>query len=210
MTGTRIRTLVLDYGEVLCLPQRAGCTARMAQVLGVAEAALDRAYWTLRREYDLGMRAADYWRETARLAGAVPPAERIIEDLIAIDIESWTDYRPEMWDIAMTFRSTGGRTGLLSNGVPEIVARIDADRPLARWFDVAVVSFEVGAAKPDPAIYELTLSRLGGDPATTLFVDDRSENTDAAARLGWQTVTFTGTESIAAVRQWLGLETARP
>jgi putative hydrolase of the HAD superfamily len=202
---TRIRTLVLDYGEVLCHPQRADSSARMARVLGVDEAALRRAYWTLRREYDLGMPAAEYWQETARLAGVDALDEPRIAALIDIDIEAWTDYRPEMWDIAKAFREAGGRTGLLSNGVPEIVARIDSDRPLAEWFDVIVVSFEVHLAKPDAPIYELTLSRLAADPESTLFVDDRAENTDAAARLGIQTVTFTSVESIAEVRQWLQL-----
>ena len=89
--------------------------------------------------------------------------------------------------------------------MPEIVARIDADYPLGQWFDTSVVSFEVGLAKPDAPIYEMILTRLAADPATTLFVDDRTENTEAAALLGMQTVTFTGTESIEEVRQWLQL-----
>jgi FMN phosphatase YigB (HAD superfamily) len=36
--------------------------------------------------------------------------------------------------------------------VPEAMARIRADRPLERWFDVVIVSCEVRVAKPDPTI----------------------------------------------------------
>jgi haloacid dehalogenase-like hydrolase len=47
---------------------------------------------------------------------------------------------------------------------------------LEAWFDVVLVSCEVGLAKPDPAIYELCLSRLGVTARGALFVDDRIEN----------------------------------
>jgi len=60
------------------------------------------------------------------------------------------------------------------------MARIGADRRLERWFDVVIVSCEVGAAKPDPAIFEMCLSQLGVRPRHALFVDDRIENTLSA------------------------------
>jgi len=112
-----------------------------------------------------------------------------IDQLIEADVASWTKYREEMWVLARSFRG-GGRTAFLSNGVPEAMARIRAERPLERWFDVVVVSCEVGVAKPDPLIYKICLSRLGVEPNHALFVDDRLENIDAAARLGIQTFHF--------------------
>jgi putative hydrolase of the HAD superfamily len=201
----RIDTLILDYGEVLTHPQRSDDMRAMAGVLGIDEAPFREAYWTLRCEYDRGLPAVEYWKRTAASLGLPPVDEAQIAALIACDIMSWTDYRDEMWEVARTFRARGGRTGLLSNGVPEIVARIHADRPLDAVFDAVVVSFQVGLVKPDPAIYRHTLDRLGAQPDTTLFVDDRAENTAAAAALGMHTITFTGSPSVADVKAALGL-----
>ena len=67
--------------------------------------------------------------------------------------------------------------------------------PSTRWFDVVVVSYEVGLAKPDPRIFELCLSRLGAQAGEALFVDDRAENVAAAERLGLRTLLFTGDDA---------------
>ncbi len=102
-----------------------------------------------------------------------------------------------MWILTRVFRDDGGRTAFLSNGVPEAMARIRADRPLEAWFDVVIVSCEVGIAKPDPVIYELCLSRLGVTPNAALFVDDRIENLQSAASLGIRTFHFDGDDALS-------------
>ena len=92
---------------------------------------------------------------------------------------------------------------MLSNGVPEIIGRVRAERRLQDWFDVVVVSCEVGSCKPDPSIYQLCLDRLGEPAAQTLFVDDRAENLQAAESVGLQTLQFTGDESVPLLRKLL-------
>ena len=58
-------------------------------------------------------------------------------------------------------------------------------------FEVVVDSAFVGLRKPDPAIYELTLERLGGvAPERCVFVDDLDMNCDAARELGMTAVRF--------------------
>jgi putative hydrolase of the HAD superfamily len=54
-------------------------------------------------------------------------------------------------------------------------------------FDSGIYSSHVRLNKPDPAIFAVAQQRFGGNPATTLFIDDHPENIDAARRHGWQT-----------------------
>jgi putative hydrolase of the HAD superfamily len=201
----RPTALILDYGEVLCFPQPAATLEAMAGVLGAAEAAFTEAYWRRRHDYDCGLTARDYWTDIALSLGLGAPDEAQLTALVACDVASWTDYRDTMWDLVREFRAGGGRTAVLSNGVPEIMARIRADRPLAEFFDAVVVSCEVGVAKPDAAIYHLTLGRLGAAPAEALFVDDRAVNTAAAEALGIATLTFSRTHTVEDVRRAIGL-----
>lgn len=61
-----------------------------------------------------------------------------------------------------------------------------------------MISGEVGAAKPDPRIYQALVERHGLDPASLAFVDDVPANVAAAESLGMRGLTFT---SAAALRQ---------
>jgi putative hydrolase of the HAD superfamily len=188
---TRPAALILDYGEVLSHPMRPGAMALMASQLDMPDTELTQAYWRHRREYDLGMPARDYWTLVVQDLGGVLD-DGLLGSLIAIDVDSWTDYRDEMWALAATFRASGGKVGMLSNGVVEIVERIRADHNLPSLFDAVVISYEEQLAKPEPEIYRVALDRLGVAASDTLFVDDRAENIDTARELGLRTLLFTG------------------
>lgn len=55
-------------------------------------------------------------------------------------------------------------------------------------------------AKPDPRIFRLCLGRLGLPAAAALFVDDRADNVEAAARVGLQTLQFDGADALERLR----------
>jgi putative hydrolase of the HAD superfamily len=166
----------------------------------VAEADFHAAYWRHRLPYDLGLPVAEYWE---RVLASLPSnrAEIALANLIESDVASWTGFREPLWELAREFRARGGRTALLSNSGPEMIAGVRARRPLEAWFDAVIASHEVGVAKPDPRIYEICLQRLGVAGPDALFVDDRLENLEGAARLGVRTAHFTGDPVLHKVRE---------
>jgi len=58
-------------------------------------------------------------------------------------------------------------------------------------FDVIVTSHSAGVVKPNPAIFQLALDRLGVQPEEAIFTDDVPRYTASASRLGIHTHTFT-------------------
>ena len=71
---------------------------------------------------------------------------------------------------------------------------------LAEWFDAALFSFEIGLAKPDPAIYLEAVECLGAEPADALFIGDGGDDELAGAeRAGLRAVQATWFDD-AAVR----------
>ena len=62
--------------------------------------------------------------------------------------------------------------------------------------------------KPEPAIYQCLLDRLGLDPASTLFIDDMQVNLDAASALGIRSLLFTSVESCCRDLLSLGVHLA--
>ena len=99
---------------------------------------------------------------------------------------------PDSVALVRSVRDAGTPVFVLSNLHRASLARIEADHDVFGLFDGRVVSCEVGACKPEPAIYRTVLERFDLDPAATVFVDDMQVNLDAAAALGIQTVRFEG------------------
>ena len=93
-----------------------------------------------------------------------------------------------MIDAVRQIRTVGYRTALLTNISSEGEAIFTKLFPVDELFDVVVDSSKVGMRKPDPAIYELTCTRLGVAPERCLFIDDLLCNVEAADALGMQTI----------------------
>jgi putative hydrolase of the HAD superfamily len=97
-----------------------------------------------------------------------------------------------MIEFVRELRARGTRAALLTNNVREWEPHWRAKLPeIDELFELVVDSAFVGLRKPDPAIYELTLERLGGVPAERcVFVDDLDVNCDTARALGMAAVRF--------------------
>jgi histidinol phosphatase-like enzyme len=76
-------------------------------------------------------------------------------------------------------RQKGIRTAVVSNIAWDIRAVLAAAE-----VDEYVLSFELGAAKPDPRIFTSALARLGVRADEALMIGDSEENDGAARELG--------------------------
>jgi putative hydrolase of the HAD superfamily len=99
---------------------------------------------------------------------------------------------PPMIELMRDLRGRGLRMALLTNNVREWEPQWRAKLPeIDEIFEVVVDSAFVGMRKPDRAIYELTLERLGDIAANEcLFVDDVDVNCETARSLGMQAVHY--------------------
>lgn len=97
---------------------------------------------------------------------------------------------PETVDLKARLRAEGVPVYALSNFGAENFERSVAVYPFLNDFDGKIVSGYEELIKPEPAIFELARDRFGLTPERTLFIDDRPENTAAAAALGFRVHTF--------------------
>ena len=100
------------------------------------------------------------------------------------------------------------KLGVLTNNVREFRPIWWDMLPFDEWFDDVVDSHEVGLRKPNPAIYELALDRLGVPAARTAFLDDVASNLTPASALGIHAVLVDEDPSaaIVAVRSLAALD----
>jgi putative hydrolase of the HAD superfamily len=88
------------------------------------------------------------------------------------------------------------RLALLSNASDWLKTALEEEFQLQELFDVVVISAVEGLAKPDPAVFQLTLDRLDVAPSEALFIDDQARNTRAAEALGIPSIVFPGVDGL--------------
>jgi epoxide hydrolase-like predicted phosphatase len=187
--------LVCDFGGVLTTPLQEGFLAYQEES-GMSLAELGRAMGRAAEEHgdhplfalERGEITEEEFRTRieAHLDGGFDLAR-----LNAFFLERLEPNRP-MIDFVRSLRGRGVRAALLTNNVREWEPLWRAKLPeVDELFEVVVDSAFVGMRKPDPAIYALTLERLGGvAPERCVFVDDLDVNCEAARALGMAAVRF--------------------
>ncbi len=110
--------------------------------------------------------------------------ERVCQRRIRTKADLFARIEPEVMAAIEALRERGIPLAVVSNCFAEDVVAW-ATCPLARYFHSTVFSFEVGAAKPDPAIYSEACRQLGVPPQAAVFVGDgMHDELNGAARAG--------------------------
>jgi HAD superfamily hydrolase (TIGR01509 family) len=167
------------FGTLFVLTPRIG--PRIAALTGVDAAEAARVVDEAGRETDWAIdwaepgHARETWRAffadvASRLGVRDPPALVAALESVPFDPSAYAAF-PDAGPALRTLRARGLRLGVVSNGdraVEAILERLDL-RPL---LDEVVVSAEVGAGKPDPAIFEHALTRLGAPAGEAVYAGD--------------------------------------
>lgn len=105
--------------------------------------------------------------------------ERVLEKQAA-----FRDIDPEVFELLRRLKVDGKKLALISNCTEEEVQGWSGSG-LADYFDEVLFSYQVGCAKPDPAIYRLACERLGVEAEHCLFIGDGgSDELGGASRIG--------------------------
>lgn len=212
MDGGRLalRAVVFDFGMVLSGTPDQQAHQAMVRITGLSPERFEELYWADRHDYDLGkLNGTTFWQKFARDNG-LPLTPSQLEELNRQDVRMWTSQDTAMVAWQLQLKNAGFRTAILSNMGDTVLASMEREFTWLDNFDVLVWSYQLGIAKPDPAIYRHTLNRLEIRPDEALFLDDRRINVEAARDLGMSAIEFT---TIGKLREELaaaGLEDVLP
>jgi putative hydrolase of the HAD superfamily len=188
------RALISDFGGVLTSPLQDGFLAYQEES-GVSLEDLGRAMARASEEHgEHPLFVLERGEISAReFRARIEPHLEDGFDLTRLSTLYFERMQPNraMIEFVRELRGRGLRTALLTNNVREWEPLWRAKLPeIDELFEVVVDSAFVGLRKPDPAIYELTLARLGLAGEECVFVDDLEVNCEAARGLGMTAVRF--------------------
>ena len=135
--------------------------------------------------------------------------EGVLDLLVAADRELLDELAVLPDDVVpflKSLRERGVRTAFVSNcaeNTRPLLERLG----LAALVDELVLSCEVRAVKPDPAIFDMALDRLGVRPEESLFVDDQPAYCQAAEAAGiraMQIDRFDGRGAVSTLTELIG------
>ena len=154
----------------------------------------DSNAWALfeRAEIDAARFDALFAREADAIGHAIRGAD--VLGLLAGDI------RPRMVQALDHIKSTGLKTGCITNNVPigtgagmaGTSEKAEAVAAVMARFDHVIESSKIGIRKPDPRIYELMCDALGVAPELCVYLDDLGVNCKPAAAMGMKAIKVVG------------------
>jgi FMN phosphatase YigB (HAD superfamily) len=177
---TRVRGVLFDWGDTLFSPPDAGkvivaAAAERGVRIDPEEA---RALWN--ELWDAGKTPEELAKGRDLSAGA---HREVWTALFERANTAVPDVASTLYERVMDPRARGIRIGIVSN-VPQDLRPIFAVHDLADLVDAFTHSFEVGAEKPDPAIFLRACEAIGTKPAETLMVGDHPVADAGALKAG--------------------------
>lgn len=126
-------------------------------------------------------------------------------------LDDWRDMLVTKTDtvrLMEQLRTLGYPLYYLSDIAEDVLDMFQKKKRFMQYFAGGVASCEAKMTKPDPRIYAKLLEVYGLDAAETVFIDDRQENVDAAAALGFTAILFT--DALELRRELLRLDVPLP
>jgi putative hydrolase of the HAD superfamily len=191
-----LRAVIFDYGMVLTGQPDLKAHGEMLRITGLSYDRFEALYWADRHAYDEGkLTGLAFWQKMVRDANLNLP-QATIDELNLWDARMWTTQNPAMLAWQQELKDNGLLTAILSNMGDSVLENIEREFDWFPRFDVLIWSYQHRLAKPDPAIYQLTLKKLGTRADESLFIDDKQINIDAARDLGMHAIQFSTVERL--------------
>lgn len=187
------KTLIFDLGKTLIPFEFGRGYAALEAVCGIAAAEIPgRVGADLVTDFEAGrIEPEDFVRRFSRRLGVSLEYGRFCEIWSSIFLPE--PLITEEWLRALRRRY---RLLLLSNTNAIHYRMLEATYPLLSQFDDKILSYEVGALKPSPAIYREAIARSGCAAGECFYTDDIAAYVEAARREGIDAVQFHSSERL--------------
>jgi putative hydrolase of the HAD superfamily len=200
-----ITTVIFDVGGVLIRTEDWGPRRALERRLGLAAGAAEELVFgdPAGRQAQLGeISSAELWAWIRRE--------------LDLDEASWVAFEEGFWggdrldaalvDYIRALRPAF-RTAILSNWRDDLPQVLTAQYPMADAFDEVIYSAAEGVMKPDAAIFEAALARLGVPAGQAIFIDDFAHNVAGARAVGLHAIHYTPGLDVPAALAEFGVVT---
>ena len=183
-------TIVFDLGNTLIRFDHNIAARKIANLFRLDPKKIYDAFFDseMTRAFERGLISPrEFYKRARELLGINLP----FKDFVSIwnDI-FWED--EEACDIARRLKESSYKLFLLSNVNRLHFEHIQKKFDIIKIFDEVILSFMVGAIKPDKLIFDDMIRRAGGDKSEILYIDDRKDLIKEAIAFGIDSIRYEG------------------
>lgn len=189
-----IETFLFDMGNVLVHFSHSRMCAQIASVCGSSAEEIRRLLFDLKWENEFECGGLTEAQFQARLENHFQRQINLSE-LIWAASDIFILNAP-MMPLLRSLRRQGKRLVLLSNTSISHIEFVRREFEVLSYFDDFVLSYEIRALKPQPAIFEAALDRIHCPPDRCFYTDDIAAYVEAGRSHGLQAEIFTTAESL--------------
>ncbi len=132
-------------------------------------------FWTVTQN------GLDWALEKTGMAGDAALRDRLLQ--LYWELQAY----PEVPDMLRALKAAGLKTGILSNGSPDMLDGAVTSAQLSDLLDAVLSVEDVGVFKPHVTVYDMVQQRFGGAKDDILFVSSNGWDAAGAAAYGFQT-----------------------
>jgi putative hydrolase of the HAD superfamily len=191
-----IKAVAFDYGKVISLAPVPETVEKLAALSGLTVETI-QDFDRKNRVNLLDRGTCDtraYYYRLFSFAGAAP-AEENMEAIVRTDIDAWKRVNSDTVDLMRAVKRLGFKIAILSNMPKEFLLWARAEVQIFGEVDAGIFSCDLGAVKPEEAIYRALAEALGCAYDEIVFFDDMENNIAGAAALGIHGFVFQGPEA---------------
>ena len=188
-----IKTIYFDLGNVLIFFSRSKMIQQISDCTGLDSSQLQQFFFNspLFEQYETGVIDT---AEIYRLFSARSPRSFSLQELVKAASDIFTP-NTELWPLVEKLKGKV-RLVLLSNISECHYNWVFSRYPILHAFDHKILSFEVGAMKPNPLIFQKALAHAHCSPEECFYIDDIPEFIDSARKSGLNGELYTDVASL--------------
>jgi len=187
----KYKAIGFDYGGVIM--DNSDFNSAICKILEIDIETYEKIYF--RNNYLItvkGMNQEDFWRKLLVEFKRIEKEEEVFNFLRT---RSKKELNQEMIELIKTLRKNGHKIGMLSNNSTKVNEKIKKDG-IDKFFDVILISEDIGYMKPDPKVFEIFLEKLDVKSEELVFIDDTDINLNTADNVGFTPILFKNIEDL--------------
>ncbi len=183
-----LKTIYFDLGNVLIFFNMPKMVSQISNCTGIPPEEIQGSLLkgNLRKLHETGVIDTE---QLIRMIQKGSPKSFAFQEFTAAFSDVFTP-NTELWPIVEQLKREGVRLVLLSNIGECHFHFIDSHYPILHQFDHKILSYEVGAWKPDPHIFQKALEHAQCKKEECFYIDDVPEFIASARKVGLQGEVF--------------------
>jgi glucose-1-phosphatase len=198
-----IKTVYFDIGNVLLFFSHEKMFTQLAQCVSLPEPDVRKLILETpnREDYEKGkIKTEDLYRQfrtRSSRAFSIEDFHDALSDIFTPNLE--------LWPVVEALKKQNIRLILLSNTCEGHFRYATSRYPIFKFFDHSILSYEVGAWKPEALIFEKALQEARCKPEECFYTDDIPEFIASAQRVGLPGAVYTDVTNLKKELNLLGI-----